>query len=97
MRLRFTPQARRHLDAIAEYLAERSPAASRSVGQRIHETIQLLTNFPLIGREGSLRGTRELVVPGLPYIVVYRVDSDGNALVVLGVYHGAQRRPGQGE
>jgi len=96
MKLRVTPQARRHLEAIAEYLTERSPAASRSVGQRIRETMQLLTDFPMIGHGGSLQGTRELVVPGLPYIIVHRVESTGgDTVVILGIYHGAQRRPGQ--
>src|SRR5262245_13044752 len=96
MRLRVTPQACRHLEAIAEYLNERSPAAARSVGQRIRETIQLLADFPMIGHGGSLPGTRELVVPGLPYIIVHRIEpAGGGTLVILGVYHGAQRRPGQ--
>ncbi len=55
--------------------------------------MQLLTDFPMIGHGGSLQGTRELVVPGLPYIIVHRVEP--GTVVVLGVYHGAQRRPGQ--
>jgi toxin ParE1/3/4 len=95
VKLRVTPQARRHLEAIAEYLSERSPAASRFVGQRIRETMRLLTDFPRIGREGALQGTREMVVPGLPYIIVHRVEPAEGTVVVLGVYHGAQRRPGQ--
>jgi len=37
-----------------------------------------------------------MVVPGLPYIIVYRIESGvKEALAILGVYHGAQRRPGQ--
>jgi len=96
MKLRVTPQASRHLDSIAEYLTERSPAAARAVGERIRETIDLLTVFPMIGHEGALPGTRDMVVPGLPYIIVHRVEpADSGTLIVLGVYHGAQRRPGQ--
>ena len=37
------------------------------------------------------QGTRELVVPGLPYIVVYRVGSD--AVEILRVYHTAMNWP----
>jgi plasmid stabilization system protein ParE len=95
VKLRVTPQARRHVEAIAEYLTERSPAASRFVGQRIRETMRLLTDFPMIGHEGALRGTREVVVPGLPYIIVHRVEPADGAIIILGVYHGARRRPGQ--
>jgi hypothetical protein len=37
-----------------------------------------------------------LVVPGLPYIVVHRIEAgDEPAVAILGVYHGAQLRPGQ--
>ena len=53
------------------------------------------TAFPNMGRKGQLPGTREMVVPGLPYIIVYRIESgDEEALAILGIYHGAQRRPG---
>ena len=40
-------------------------------------------------------GTSELVVPGLSYIVVHRVDRNTEAAEILGIYHGAQLRPGQ--
>ena len=96
MRLRYTRRAQRHLDAIAEYIADCSPNAARRVGERIGETTSLLCDFPYIGREGALQGTRELVVPSLPYIVVYRVEvAEQETVVILGVYHGAQLRPGQ--
>jgi len=96
VRLRFTRRARRHLDAIAEYIAERNPEAARRVGARIRETIDLLAAFPHMGHEGALTGTREMGVPGLPYIIVYRIENgDEDTLVILGIYHGAQLRPGQ--
>jgi toxin ParE1/3/4 len=96
VRLRFTPRARRHLDAISEYITERNPDAARRVGTRIRETINLLAAFPDMGHDGTLPETREMVVPGLPYIVVHRIESgDAEALVILGIYHGARLRPGQ--
>lgn len=93
MKLRYTQRARRHLDGIAQYITERNPTVARQVGARIAEAVALLGQFSNIGHEGALAGTRELVVPGLPYIVVYRIDRE--AVTILGVYHGAQRRPGQ--
>lgn len=33
------------------------------------------------------------MIPRLPYIVVYRFDA-GSTLTILGIYHGAQLRPG---
>jgi len=95
MKARFTPSATRHLAAIAQYLTERNPDAARRVGERIREVIELLADFPEIGHLGTLNSTREIVIPGLPYIVVYRSEPERDALVILGVYHGAQLRPGQ--
>jgi hypothetical protein len=47
VRLRFTARARRHLDAISEYITEQNPDAARRVGARIRETIDLLAAFPI--------------------------------------------------
>jgi plasmid stabilization system protein ParE len=57
MKLRYTRRAQRHLEAIAEYIAERNPDAARRVGERIRETTALLRDFQYIGREGVLAGT----------------------------------------
>jgi len=96
LRLRLTRRARRHLDDIAEYIAERNPDAARRVGSRLREMLGLLSSFPQIGHQGSLSGTREISVPGLPYIIVYRIEhGNDDRIVVLGIYHAAQRRPGQ--
>jgi toxin ParE1/3/4 len=85
------------MDAIAEYLEARNPDAARKVGSRIQETIRLLLDFPNMGRKGAQAGPREMPVPRLPYVAVYRIEScaDDEWLTIVGVYHGAQRRPGQ--
>jgi toxin ParE1/3/4 len=44
----------------------------------------------MIGRQGRVGGTRELVVQGTPYIVVYRVHDD---VEILAVVHGARKWP----
>ena len=43
-----------------------------------------------MGRPGLVEGTRELVEP--PYIVVYAVQQDRDEIVVLAIFHGAQKR-----
>ena len=95
MRLRFTPRALHQFTSIAEYIARDNPAAARWVGERIQRSCVLLTKFPQIGREGVRARTRERSVPGLPYIIVHRVAAD--EIVILGIYHSAQLRPGQPE
>jgi toxin ParE1/3/4 len=96
MRLRYTPRASRQLRAIAGYVAKRSPSAAHRVRSRIREIAEFLSQNPDVGRSGALAGTREFVVSGLPYIIVYRVGpSDPDTLTILAVYHGTQLRPGQ--
>jgi toxin ParE1/3/4 len=74
----------------------KSEIQTLSGGSRIQETIDLLSAFPHMGHDGALSGTREFVVPGLPHVIVHRVEiGSEDTLVILGVYHGAQRRPRQ--
>jgi toxin ParE1/3/4 len=94
VKLRYTSRAARHLVNIASHIAAQSPAGAAHIGGRIREVAELLARFPDLGHEGTLAGTREIVVPGLPYVIVHRIESV-DTLTVLGVYHGAQLRPGQ--
>lgn len=49
-----------------------------------------LGRFPHMGHLGRAPGTLEWLVPGLPYIVVYRIDDDADVIDVISVFHGAQ-------
>jgi len=51
----------------------------------------LLAQYPLMGREGRVRGTRELVIIGSPFIVVYRVTK--TRIEILRLLHGARLWP----
>ena len=53
--------------------------------------MELLRRHPLIGRSGHRPGTRELVVSGTPFLVVYRFESD--VITILRLFHGAQDWP----
>jgi toxin ParE1/3/4 len=79
------------LNAEAEYIARDKPQAAARVVQTIHDTVDLLRRQPNLGRPGRVSGTRELVVPGTPYIVPYRVRDD--EIHILRVFHGARRWP----
>lgn len=50
----------------------------------------ILVEHPLAGRIGRVNGTRELVIEGIPFIVIYRVTSE---LQILRVLHDAQQWP----
>ncbi len=79
---------------IAGWIHARNPVAAASVGRRILNAVEQLRDFPLRGRPGRSPGTRELVISGLPYLVVYSVDSAAPPTVtLLRVLHGAMLWP----
>ena len=90
MKVRIGARANRHLIEIADYIRPRDAQASVRVRERIQETFVMIGEFPFIGHEGKARGTRELSIVGLPFIVVYRVHQ--SAVFILGVHHCAQER-----
>jgi addiction module RelE/StbE family toxin len=80
------------LERIHAWIKEDRPRSADSVIDRILESTEQLDRFPYIGRIGRAPGTYELVVPGLPYIVVYQVNAEDEVVIVIGVFHGAQDR-----
>jgi toxin ParE1/3/4 len=91
LKLRYTPAALRDIEAIRRYIAAENPAAAEPVRLGILKAVQILTEFPFLGRRGRRKGTREKIVPRFPYVVIYRVGEE--ELVILRVYHGAPRPP----
>ncbi len=93
MSLRFTPRAAADLEAIHTYIADDNPDAATSVVERIVRSARMLERFPYMGHEGVVAGTLEHTVPGIPYVIVYRVEGgDGDEVVVVSIYHGRQDR-----
>ena len=81
------------LDRIYAWIAKDRPRAAGSVIDRILESIARLGDLPYMGHVGRAPGTYEWVVTGLPYIVVYKIDSDNNEVqIITAVFHGAQDR-----
>jgi len=57
----------------------------------ISRRVDLLSDFPSMGRPGRISGTRELVVSRNRCVVLYRLDDD--MVRILRVVHGAQEWP----
>ena len=90
MRLRWRLSAVNDLTEIRDFISENDPEAARAVVNRVLHSVERLASFPNSGRAGQVEGTRELVVPGLPYIVVYTCDDTD--VSIIGVFHGARVR-----
>lgn len=85
------------LNRIYAWIANDRPRSADSVIDQILESIERLGRFPYMDHVGRASGTYEWVVPGLPYIVVYKVDSDVDEVTAVAVFHGAQAREGNEE
>lgn len=92
MRIVWTQRYLSELASIGNYIEQHSPRAAARIVNEIHaKTARLLSANPFIGRIGEIKGTRELVVTGTPYVVAYRVTD--TQIEVLFVQHGAREWP----
>jgi len=92
MKLRFTIEALTHIADIHLFIEERSRVAATHIVTRIFAAADQLSEFSYIGHLGTVPGTYEWAVQGLPYILVHEIDEEKNEIVVLGIFHGAQDR-----
>jgi toxin ParE1/3/4 len=88
LKIRWTLPATNNLQNIFRYIAADNEKAAHGMMERIHTAIERVAEMPYSARAGKRAGTRELVVPGTPYIVLYRIREE--AIQILRVFHGAQ-------
>src|ERR1035441_4497961 len=66
MQVRWSPQAAEDLAAIVAHIPKDDPAAAQRTAREIYERAGALKTFPHRGRQGRVKGTRELPLPPLP-------------------------------
>jgi addiction module RelE/StbE family toxin len=93
MQVRWTTPAARDLEEITLYIRRDSEDAALAVAKALFDPANSLELLPSRGRVGRIAGTRELVVPGLPYIVLYEIAD--TAVQILHIYHGARDWPAE--
>ena len=92
MNIRYKARALRNLEQIHGHIAKDDPAAASRTIARIVQSIGRLSRFPWSARTGIVVGTRILVIPGLPYVAIYRVRDE--YVDVIAILHTARRRRG---
>ncbi len=93
MRVLWLERAEADLTELVDYLLARHRRAALRVYEAVRDQVALLADHPELGRLGRVPATRELVIARTPYIAVYTVDRDADAVIVLRVLHGARRWP----
>ena len=89
MEITFTRPALRDLEHIHAFIARDDPGRAYEILAQVRVTINRLAVYPALGRPGKKAGTRELIVPQLPYKVPYRVR--GEKVLILRVLHTRQQ------
>lgn len=77
--------------AIVDFIADDSPRAAAALDLELANRTDALEIHPMIGRPGRLPQSRELVLIGTPYVIVYSVSETG--ITILRILHAAQQWP----
>jgi toxin ParE1/3/4 len=95
VQLKWTDLASNDLDTIEAHIAQQnSPTVAINVVMRIIDSASLiLPDHPGAGRQGRLKNTRELVIDGIPFIVIYREVFSKGCIEILRVLHDSQQWP----
>jgi toxin ParE1/3/4 len=91
MEIRWSPEAAADFTAMIQYIRQDNSPAALRVARAIYHAVAQLKVYPNRGRPGRVDGTRELPLPRLPFVVVYRVGE--NAVEIARLLHGAQCWP----
>jgi len=91
MQLRWSPAAAEDLFRIIDFIRQENAPAAQRIAKTIYESAGSLKSFPNKGRKGRVEGTRELPLPPLPFVVVYRIRKD--IVEIANVIHGTQKWP----
>jgi plasmid stabilization system protein ParE len=76
MKVRYARQASTDLLGIADYIHERNASAAIDVEAAIRSTVDLLADFPKLGRNRPQLDARSLGVPRYPYTIYYRIEGE---------------------
>ncbi len=84
-------EAVQDLKVIGTFIVEDNPSSAYRVLTKIKASADSLQQNPELGRHGRVEKTRELVVPGLPYILPYTLAK--KEIRILAVLHTARKWP----
>jgi len=95
VQLKWTELAGIDLEKIEAHIAEEnSLIVAIDVVMAIIDSVHLiLPDHPGAGRQGRLKNTRELVIDGVPFIVIYRENVSTSCIEILRVLHDTQQWP----
>jgi toxin ParE1/3/4 len=90
LKVRWSEEAKHDRAEIVAYIGADNPPAARRMDTLFEAAANRLVDFPFLGREGAIPGTRELI-PHPSYRLVYEVtDSE---IIIHALVHSARHWP----
>jgi len=90
----WSEQARDDLQSIVLFIAQDNPTVAESFGCRLMSKVDVLAQFPQIGRvvpEESDETIREIILR--PYRIIYKVPAEKRIIGIARVWHAARGEP----
>ena len=94
MHVLWSSSAKQGRDDLALYVAQDNVEAACALLNALDEAARRLKQFPALGRDGRVQGTRELVLHK-HYILVYEMTEQN--LTIVAVLHSARQYPPLGK
>lgn len=91
MKIQITKPATADLQEIENYIRQDNSTAAARMILRVLEAIEYLLTYPNMGRVGRVPKTKELVISGTPFIVVYQLRQQ--IIFILRILHAARKWP----
>lgn len=91
----WTAPALADLAAIRDHIAANDPRAAAKIAQALIDAVDRLQTLPRRGRPGRAAGTRELMLAGWPWLIVYEAGRE--TVTILRVLHGARAPEPKGD
>ncbi|WP_339747791.1 type II toxin-antitoxin system RelE/ParE family toxin [uncultured Maricaulis sp.] len=89
-RVRWSSRAGRDMTEAHDFIAQDDADAALRMILTVESATEYLLTYPSMGRQGRLKNTRELVIPHLPYLIVYR--SASSEVEILRLLHTSRDR-----
>ena len=93
MQIRWSPAAAEDIEQIFNYIRTDGADTAQRVAETVYDRASTLGDHPYQGRPGRILGTRELALPPLPFIIIYRVRESDDVVEIVNIVPGAQRCP----
>jgi toxin ParE1/3/4 len=88
VRLRYTLPALIDLSMVLDHIAAHSPQGARRVQRRLQTIIDLLLQYPQIGRRTNDPTIRRMAVTPYPYLIFY--EATQNEIIIHAIRHAAR-------